>query len=572
MIFSKLLFYLKKTWIRSLVAFICMALVAVLSTGTMWVLKYIIDRAMVEKDFFALQNAVWLILISISLKSILWYSHTYLSSYAAHSASRNIRDDVYKHLYSLSMGFFNAKTSGGILSRLTNDVTIMQTALSNGPTVVIRDGLTVLGLIGYLFYSNWKFSLMCFSVLPVVGIVLTKLGKKSRKAGREGQERMASLYETIHEALAAMPVVKVFQAEKREMDDFSKENRNYFNVIMKLVRIEARSSPIMEVLGALVLALMLLIGGKDVINGDWSLGSFVSFVGAAMSLYNPLKKFANVNVQIQQGISAAERVFNLMDQKGTVQDKPHALELKPISRDIEFNNVSFSYPTSDHVLSQINLKINKGEVIALVGPSGSGKSTIAQLLLRFYDPIAGSISIDGNDLRDVSLQSLRKQIAVVTQETHLFNESIKTNISYGKPDATQDEIEQAAKAAYAHDFIVKLPHGYDTIIGERGSRISGGERQRISIARSILKNPAILVLDEATSALDAISEEAVQKALDHLLNGRTVLMIAHRFSTIKKAHRILVLDKGQIVETGSHEKLIQTPGIYQKLFDLQALI
>jgi len=569
---KRLLPYLKPVWFRFIVAIVCMSGVAALQTGFMWLFKYLTDHALVEKDVQTLKTGVILILVGIGLKSILWYTHTYLTSHISQLTARQLRDDVYKHLYSLSMGFFSEKTSGGILARLTNDITTLQAALVSAPTVILRDGLTILGLIGYLFYTNLKFSLICFSILPVSGWFLTSLGKKSRKAGREGQAKMADMYTTIHEALAAMPIVKVFQGEGREIDDFAKENRHYFDAMMKLARVDARSSPIMEFMGAIVLALMLWIGGRDVVRGLWSVGSFISFVGAAMYLYTPIKKFASVNVQLQQGMAAAERIFELMDQRGTVTDAPNAREAQAFKDQIEFKNVLFSYPTSNLVLDAVNLTVKKGELIALVGPSGSGKTTMAQLLLRFYDPTGGSLAVDGVDMRDLKLSSLRQQMAVVTQDTHLFNDTVKANIAYGRPSATMVEVEAAAKAAYAHDFISALPQGYNTVIGERGARVSGGEKQRISIARSLLKNPSILILDEATSALDTASEQAVQGALDHLLEGRTVLMIAHRLSTVRKADRIIVLEKGKIKEIGSHDELISRRGAYHHLFSLQALV
>ncbi len=570
--FKRILPYIKPVWFRYSVALVCMSGVAGLQTMFMWLIKYLNDHALVERDIEALRTGVILVLVGIGLKSIFWYTHTYLTSYVSQTASRQIRDDVYKHLYSLSMGFFNEKASGGILARLTSDITTMQIALASAPTVILRDGLTVLGLIGFLLYTNAKFALMCFSILPVAGWLLTNLGKKSRRAGREGQAKMADMYTSIHEALAAMPIVKVFQSEKREVQDFSRENRHYFDAMMKLVRVDARSSPIMEFLGAIILALMLWIGGRDVIRGVWSIGSFVAFVGAAMSLYAPIKKFASVNVHLQQGLAAAERVFELLDQKGTVQDAPNAKSVPVISNKIEFKNVTFSYPSSNLVLDNINLTVKKGEVVALVGPSGSGKTTIAQLLLRFYDPTGGAISLDGVDLRDLTVASLRSQMAVVTQDTHLFNDTVRANIAYGRPDATMEEVEAAAKAAHAHDFVSALPQGYQTLIGERGARISGGEKQRISIARSILKDPAILILDEATSALDSASEQAVQGALDSLLEGRTVFMIAHRLSTVRKADRIIVMEKGKIKEIGSHEELLGRKGTYHQLYSLQASV
>lgn len=569
--YKRLLHYLKPVWFRFVVALICMAGVAAVSTGIVWVMKYLIDHALNEKDISALHTGVFLILFSIGLKSILWYIHTYLTSYVSQTAVREMRNDAYEHLYSLSMGFFNEKNSGGILAKLTNDVSMLQVMLANAPTVIVRDGLTVIGLIGYLFYTNWKFTLMCISILPISAFFLVNFGKKSRKAGREGQNKMGDIYGIIHEALAAMPIVKVFQSEAREVAEFKKENRNYFDVMMRLVRVDARSSPIMESVGAVALAIMLWVGGRDVISGAWSLGSFVAFIGAAMSLYNPIKKFATVNVQMQQGFAAGERIFELLDQRGTIVDKSGARDVPTLHTGIEFKNVSFAYPNSPTVLNNINLTVKKGDVIALVGASGSGKTTMAQLLLRFYDPSVGAVLMDGVDFRDATIYSLRKQMGVVTQETHLFNDTVFANIAYGRPEATDDEVKAAATAAFAHDFIQAMPNGYQTLIGERGARLSGGERQRIAIARALIKNPPILVLDEATSALDTVSEQAVQKALDRLLEGRTVFMIAHRLSTVRKADRIIVMNKGRIEEMGSHDELLTQKGAYHKLYELQSI-
>lgn len=569
---KRLATYLKPHWFRLSIALVTMSAVAGINTALMWLLKFLIDTSLSQKDGDALRVGMFLVVTGFALKGIFWYTHTYLTSYVGQSVSQKIRDRVYAHLYTLSMGFFNERTSSGLLSRLTNDVTTLQSVLRSVPTSVIRDGLTALGLVGFLFYSNWRFALICFSILPVAGFVITKLGKKSRKAGRESQEKMAELYGTIQQALTAMPIVKTFQAESREIEKFEKNNRNYFEVIMKLVRIEARSSPIMEVIGSIILAVMLGIGGHDVIAGHWSLGGFAAFIFAAMSLYNPIKQFANVNVQVQQALAASERVFHLLDQKPTVVELANAVRLESLQREIEFRDVSFSYVPSQPVLTSIDLVVKRGEVVALVGPSGSGKTTLAQLLLRFYDPVSGGIFLDGVDLREAEMASLRKQIAVVTQETFLFNDTVQANIAYGRPDAPIAEVKAAAQAAYADDFISKMPLGYQTVIGERGTRLSGGERQRIAIARALLKNPPILILDEATSALDAESEQMVQQALDRLLAGRTVLMIAHRLATIRRADRIVVMENGSIRESGRHDELLKKNGLYQRLFELQSMI
>lgn len=569
---KRLLPYLKPLWLRLSAAIVCMAGVAAISTGVIWLIKFLIDQALAQKDFQALHIGIVLVLTVFALKSLLWYSHTYLTAYIGQRVAQRIRNEVYEHLYSLSMGFFNKKMSGGILSRLTNDTTTLQLTLATAPTVVIRDGLTILGLTGFLFYLNLKFAFLSFAILPFAALMLVRLGVKSRRAGREGQAKMGDLYDLIHEGLSAMPIVKIFQNEKKEVDDFKKENRNYFDAIMRLARVEARSSPLMEMLGAFVLVLLLGIGGRDVILEKWTLGSFMAFLGAAMSLYNPIKKFAKVNVQIQHGMASAERVFSLLDQSTTVKDKPGAQIAGPLASTIVFRNVGFSYPGNPvPALQNINLSIGKGEIIALVGASGSGKTTLAQLLLRFYDPTEGEIRWNGTDLRDLTLGSVRRHLSVVTQETHLFNDTVYNNIAYGSPAAAAESVENAARAAFAHEFINKLPQGYQTLTGERGARLSGGERQRIAIARSILKDPSVLILDEATSALDAESEREVQNAFEELLKDRTVFVIAHRLSTIRKADRIVVLDRGKIKESGRHEELLDQKGVYHRLYELHTL-
>ena len=567
----RLLPYFRSLWARLVVATVCMAGVAAISTAMVWMMKYLFDNALAEKDVDSLRIAIVLILAGFALKSMLWYSHTYLTAYVGQMIAMRLRNQLYRHLYSLSMGFFDEKTSGNIMARLTNDVNTVQIALASGPTTVIRDGLTIIALIGFIFYLHWRFAFLCFAIIPFAVLVLVHLGRKSRKAGRESQAQMADMYDTIKESVTAMPIVQTYQNEEKEIREFTDANRNYFNVIMRLARINARSSPVMEVLGSFILALILGIGGRDVIQGEWTVGAFVAFVSAAMSLYNPIKKFATVNVQIQTGLAALERLFQVLDQPPLVLDKPGAEAAPVLASAIEFRRVSFSYAQSDVVLKGIDLTLRKGEIVALVGASGSGKSTVASLLLRFYDPTDGGVFFDGRDVRDFSLASLRRQMAVVTQETHLFNDTVYANIEYGRPGASREDVEAAARAAYAHDFIARLPRGYATVIGERGTRLSGGEKQRLAIARSLLKNPGVLILDEATSALDSESEKAVQKALDRLLEGRTVLMIAHRLSTVRKADRIVVLESGKILEAGTHDDLLRRNGRYRQLYDLQAL-
>jgi subfamily B ATP-binding cassette protein MsbA len=426
-------------------------------------------------------------------------------------------------------------------------------------------------MTGILFYLNWKFALISVVVFPVASLPLAQFSSKMRHASREGQKQMGEIYASLQETLAGISIIKAYMQENTEIERFKAENEKFYHTQQKFIRVDARSSPIMEFIGSLAVAFVLWYGGNDVINGVWTAGSFVAFLTAAFSLYQPLKNFSQTNSLIQLAYAGTERIFEILDEKSTIIDLPNAGTLDVFRNEITYKNLSFKYPEKKDILTNINLTIKKGEIIAIVGPSGSGKTTLSNLLLRFYDPYAGEVLIDGYNIKNLTISSLRTHIGVVPQETLLFNESVRYNIVYGRKDASEEDLISAAKAANAYQFISRMPKGFDTVIGERGMRLSGGERQRLAIARAILKNPPILVLDEATSSLDAESEKLVQEAIENLMVNRTVIMIAHRLSTVKKADRIIVLDKGRIVEEGSHERLLSNEGVYSRLHNLQIL-
>ncbi|MBN1621948.1 MAG: ABC transporter ATP-binding protein [Endomicrobiales bacterium] len=572
MIYKKLLNYLKPHIPRFSLALICMALFSAITGFTTWIVKNVIDRIFIARDIQMLYIVACLIPLTFLIKGIAGYGQSYLMHYITQNIIRKLRSELYEKLIFLSHDFFVKNSTPRLMSRVTNDVYALENALRRVPANLIRDGLTVIFMIGIMFYLNWRFSALSLIIFPIASIPLAQFSRKMRDASRQGQKQMAEIYSSLQETLSGINIIKAFIKENDEIERFNKENNKFYHTQIKFIRVDARSSPFMEFIGAIAVAFVLWYGGKDVIKGVWSAGSFFAFFTAAFSMYQPIKNFASVNALIQHAMAGAERIFEIMDEKPSVVNNPEAVELPPFKSSISFDKVTFHYPEKENILNNIKLKIKSGEIIALVGPSGAGKTSLAQLLVRFYDINEGKILIDDKDIRAVTLESLRRQIGIVTQEVILFNDTVKYNISYGRSDATEAEITKAAKAANAHAFIEKLPQGYDTIIGERGVKLSGGERQRLSIARAILKNPPILILDEATSSLDAESEKLVQEAIEHLMVDRTVLLIAHRLATVKKASRIIVIDKGKIIEEGTHKQLLgKQEGIYAKLHYLQLL-
>jgi len=480
----------------------------------------------------------------------------------------DLREKIYNHIQSLSLSFFTRNPTGILMSRITNDVNLVQGAVTDAVTGLLKDVFTIVGLVSVIFYRDWKLAFVAMVVFPLAIYPIVKFGRKLRSYSTRSQTTMGDISSILLETIAGSRIVKAFNMENYEQARFARENRKLFGISMKSVRVRAISHPLMEVLGGLGIAFIVFYGGYNVIRGDATPGTFFSFLTALLMLYEPVKRLSNVNNTVQQGLAAASRIFEILDTVPEIRNRPGARALPNISKGIEYRDLSFKYE-EDWVLKNINIKVKTGEVVAFVGASGGGKTTLLNLLPRFYDVTSGKVLIDDVDIRDFTVESLRGMIGIVTQQTILFNDTVKNNIAYGNIGQPFEEIVKAAEAAYAHNFIQNLPQGYDTVIGEQGAKLSGGERQRVSIARALLKNAPILILDEATSSLDSESEIEVQKALEYLMQGRTTLVIAHRLSTIRKANRIIVIVNGVIVEEGSHEELLERDGEYRKLYLLQ---
>ncbi|MBK8554205.1 MAG: ABC transporter ATP-binding protein [Ignavibacteria bacterium] len=436
---------------------------------------------------------------------------------------------------------------------------------------IFRDPPSLIAYSVVLFMFNWKLTLIIFLLAPVSALILSKIGNSLKRSSTKSQEKISDITSTLDETLGAIRVVKAFGMEDYEKKKFEKENDNYFNLLVRLTRKRALGSPISEFIGVITIVIILYFFGAEIIQGNSNMtpGAFIFYLAIFFQMMPSLKLFGQMFNSYKEGTAAAERVFGLLDTKASIVDSPNAIELKEFRSSIEFRDASFKYYKSDYILKDINLKIDKGNIIAIVGPSGAGKSTLVDLIPRFYDLTEGNLFFDGKNIKDLKIESLRRLMGIVTQETILFNDTIRNNIAYGESDISIEQITEASKAANAHKFISLIEKGYDTIIGDRGVKLSGGERQRLSIARALLKNPPILILDEATSSLDTESEILVQQAIERLMHGRTSIVIAHRLSTIQNADMIVVLEKGKIVETGTHQQLLHTRGLYKKLYDLQ---
>jgi len=504
------------------------------------------------------------------VKGIVGFFQSYLMSKIGQAVVRDIRSKLYAKLQSLSLDYFTQKRGGELMSRITNDVKLVENAVSYGATDIIYQMLQVIVYTFLTFFIYFKLALVSFVLLPLIGFPIIKVGRILRKLSKRAQEKMADINSLLYETIIGVRIVKAFNMESYEIDKFNTANRDFYKIVMKAIRRVLFLSPMIEFVGCVAGILVFVWGGKEVIAGKVSFGVFGLFLGALLSLIRPFKKLSQVNSLNQQAVAASLRIYEVLDTKPTVVEILRPDRLSDFRDSIVFEDVWFSYGLQP-VLKGINLEVKKGTVLAIVGRSGTGKTTLVDLIPRFYDPVKGRILIDDIDIKDYSLKSLRQQIGIVTQETILFNDTIKANISYGYARASEKEIEEAAIKAHAYDFIKRLPDGYDTVIGDRGIKLSGGERQRLAIARALLKNPPILILDEATSQLDTEAERVVQEALDKLMEGRTVFVIAHRLSTVRLAHRIIVLEKGLIIEEGTHMQLLAKEGLYKHLYQLQEL-
>ncbi|MBV8115211.1 MAG: ABC transporter ATP-binding protein [Silvibacterium sp.] len=509
---------------------------------------------------------------STLLKGVCDYTGTYLANYAGFGMITDLRDELYEAILRRSISFFQRHATGTLLSALINDIERVQYAISSVLSDFLQQAFTLLFTTAVVIFLGGKLAWVLLLFIPVVIGSIRKIGRGVRRTTRKGQDKLAEIQNILHETITGNRIVKAFNMEFWELLRFRQAARRLFRANLSSVRAQAIASPLMDFIGAVAIALLLLVGRNAIHSHSMTEGTFFAFIVALFKLYDPVRRSAVYYNSFQQALGASQAIFEFMEDRDEVIERKHAFNLKDFRDAIRLVNVGFAYNTDEghkQVLHGINLEIHQGEVIALVGPSGAGKSTLVNLIPRFFDVTSGRVTIDGHDLRDVSLKSLRDQIGKVTQETILFNDTVRNNIAYGQPDVPLSRVAEAAKAALAHDFILCMPEGYDTVIGEKGFRLSGGERQRIAIARAILKNAPILILDEATSALDTESEALVQAALSNLMSGRTVIVIAHRLSTVRRATRIAVIEQGRITAVGSHEELLQTSPTYQKLYRLQ---
>lgn len=517
---------------------------------------------------------VWTI-VTAFLRLLFEYLQSYFMNDANQRVTRDLKSQIYDKIIGLPLSFFDKSQAGALVSRITYDTGVIRDAISEGLTDLLFQPtqiavyLFVLFSVKFMFGIPWTLVFVIFVLLPLVIYPVMQVGKKLKKISKTSQEQVASINSTLFETISGIRIVQGFGMEDYEKERFRRQNESFYKTMMRSISRMIMVSPLTEFIGFLCLGAVLWVGGKEVIENRMSPGAFIAFLTALFSLLRPFKRLSRVHGINQHALAAAERVFEILDTPNTIADKENAKHIAPIRQSLEFKNIHFGYNAEKKVLHGVNLKVNVGEIIAIVGPSGGGKTSLMNLLPRFYDPSMGQIFIDGVDIRDVTLKSLRGQIGIVTQETILFNDTVSSNIAYGRAKTSQIDIENAAKIANAHDFIMRLPKQYQTFLGDRGLRVSGGERQRLSIARAVLKNPPILILDEATSALDSESEMLVQDAIHKLMQGRTVLVIAHRLSTIRDAHRIVVIQDGRITEAGSHDELIKSAGTYKRLYELQ---
>ena len=568
----RLLRYAAPHRLRLVGAIAAMLVYAAASAWHLYLIKPIFDAVLPRQE--QVGYVATAIVLAYIAKGLGAYFSNYLMADVGQRVVRDLRDGLHRHMLGQSAAFFARRSTGQLLSRLISDVGQVQHVVSETIGDLLRESLSLIGYGILLFSLDARLALVCVTGAPVIVYPLAQLGRRMRRMSRRSQEALEHLSHVAGEAFAGHRIVKAFGAEEREGARFRAASRHHYQTTMKVTRLISVLPPLMELLGGLAIAGALYYGSREIASGRLTTGDFAAFVGALLMMYGPIKRLSRVNASLQQAIAAAERVFEVLDRHTEVVEKPGAVPLPPFRETIEFDNVVFAYDDGHGkpILRGVSVTVRAGQMIALVGRSGAGKTTLVNLLPRFYDVTGGAIRIDGIDIRDVTLASLRAQIGIVTQETILFDDTIAANIAYGRPDASREAIEAAARAAHAHEFIRTLPEGYDTVIGERGQRLSGGQRQRLAIARAILKDSPILILDEATSSLDTESELLVQEALANLMKDRTSFVIAHRLSTVRRADAILVMDRGRIVEVGRHEELLARPGsLYSRLYQMQLL-
>lgn len=548
---------------------VCMAIAALTTAALAKMLQPLFDDVFVARNESMLIQVASFVLGIFVLKGFSSFGEAISLIYVGQKIIGDIQKRLFDHFIQADLAYFHARSSGELVSRVTNDVNLMRNAVTTALMGMGKDTLSLIFLIALMFYQDWLLASLAFFVFPVALLPIVKIGKKMRKVSFHTQEEMGTFTILLHQVFQGMRIVKSYAMENYEQMRAHHLINNLSRLNIKGGRVRSASHPIMETLGGIAIVIVILYGGSQVIAGNRTTGTFISFITALLLAYEPLKRLANLNANLQEGLAAAWRIFEAIDLKPSIVDISSALILKVKKGKIILNSVDFSYPSGKKALKNLSLNIPAGHRVALVGPSGSGKSTLLNLISRFYDVTSGTILIDNTDIRNVTLSSLRSQIALVSQEVILFDDTVKANIAYGRWGASQEEIIEAAKAAAAHDFIMHLPQGYDTVVGEQGIRLSGGQRQRLSIARAMLKNAPILLLDEATSSLDTESERQVQAALDRLMEGRTTVVVAHRLSTIIDADMIYVIEDGEVTEKGIHQELLENNKTYARLVDLQ---
>lgn len=562
--------YLRNYRLRLLGAFLCSAGVALLQAVNAWLVKPVLDDIFIGRNQELLMILPLIILGVAILKAFFSYGQSYLMGYVGQWLVADVRQQLFIHIVRLPIRFHDANTSGRLMARVISDVNEMSNAIPSVLKDIFQQGLTFVALIGVAFYQNWKMATVVLVVLPLSGYVLIRFGKRIRKLSQKGQESIGSMASVLKEAFSGIKVVKAYGQEEKEGQRFFLMNKAFRTAKVKSSQASAMSSPMLEVIGVCGIAFIVWYGGGLVIAGEMKPGEFFSFLTAMFMAYGPVRKMSGANASVQRALAGAQRVFSVLDLDSELSKDEGKRTLPPIKHKLEFSNVSFTYEgAKDSSLDNVNLTVTVGEVVALVGASGSGKTTLVSLVPRFYRPTQGTVMIDDMDIRSVDRSSLRRQIGIVSQETVLFDDLIRNNIAYGRPDATEEQIIEAARAAYAWEFIERLPNGLDTFVGENGLKLSGGQRQRLAIARAILRDPPILILDEATSALDSESEQLVQQALANLMKARTTLVIAHRLSTVQHADRLVVMNRGRIEEIGTHAELLKKGGLYTRLYQTQ---